>query len=135
MKKVLLLAILGTIANISIAQKVESIQFNLYTDSLKKGVHNYINVDAKLSNGRFAPLDSKQITLSSSYGKWDGNDLIIDSSFTKDSVIITATLQENTSIKKTIVIYLKKKPDNEVLKTVDEIFNNNPPKIPKRRKA
>ncbi|MBL0056604.1 MAG: hypothetical protein IPP31_10530 [Chitinophagaceae bacterium] len=36
-------------------QKVENIYVNLYTDSLKKGTFNYINIDGKLSNGRFIP--------------------------------------------------------------------------------
>jgi len=34
------------------AQKVENIYVNLYTDSLKKGTFNYINIDGKLSNGK-----------------------------------------------------------------------------------
>jgi len=90
------------------AQKVDSIFFNLYTDSLKKGVHNYINVDGKLSNSQFFPLTSNEVILLSSAGTWDGNSLIIDSSFTKDSVEIIAVLKERPSVKKAIIIYIKK---------------------------
>ena len=43
------------------AQKVDSIFFHLYTDSLKKGTHNYINVDGKLSNSRWHPFTEKEI--------------------------------------------------------------------------
>ncbi len=37
--------------NNSYAQKIEYVNFNLYTDSLKKGLHNYINVDGYIGNG------------------------------------------------------------------------------------
>lgn len=104
------------------AQKVDSIFFNLYTDSLKKGVHNYINVDGKLSNGNFFPLTSSEVILSSSYGKWDGNSLIIDSSYTKDSVVIAAELKERPEIKKSITIYLKKVEPEFIFKSEQELI-------------
>lgn len=105
------------------SQKIESIYFHLYTDSLKKGVHNYINVDGKLSNGRYLPLNSKQIIFSSSAGTWDGNSLIIDSSYTKDFVEVKAVLKENPDMFKNVIIYIKKKPDDEVLKSEKEILD------------
>lgn len=104
------------------AQKVDSIFFHLYTDSLKKGVYNYINVDGKLSDGRWLPLSSKQIQFSSNTGTWNGNSLIIDSSYNKDSVVVTAILRDHPEMKKTIVIYMKKNLKNEPLKTEDEIL-------------
>ncbi len=97
------------------AQKVDSIYFHLYTDSLKKGVHNYINVDGKMENGRFMPLDSRQIIFWSDAGTWDGNDLVIDRDFTGEAIKIKATLRENPAITKETIIYIKKKPDPEVL--------------------
>lgn len=116
------------------AQKIESIHFNLYTDSLKKGVHNYINVDGKLDNGRFYPLDSKQLIFSSSYGKWQGNDLIVDTDYKKDSIVVTVVLKENTSITKSITIYFKKKLTQERLKTEQEIFDE-PSKAKKTKRS
>ncbi len=118
---ILILFSVCSFAKIS-AQKVEDIHFNLYTDSLKKSVHNYINVEGKLSNGKVYPLDSKQITFSSSYGKWDGSDLIIDSGYKKDSVVVTAVLKDNASITKSITIYFKKNLTQERLRTEQEIF-------------
>ena len=106
------------------AQKIESIYFNLYTDSLKKGVHNYINVDAKLTNGNYLPLTSKQITFWCNTGQWEGNDLIIDSSYKADSVVVKATVKDQPQLSKTITIYLKKRLDNPLLKTEAEILNN-----------
>jgi hypothetical protein len=70
---VMLLLISGSMA--AHAQQVDSIYFHLYTDSLKKGVHNYINVDGKLSNGHWLPLTNKEIEFSSSTGKFEGNSL------------------------------------------------------------
>lgn len=108
---------------ISIAQKPDSIYFHLYTDSLKKGVHNYINVDGKLPNGRYLPLSSKEIEFSSNAGKWEGNNLIVDSSYNKDSVAVTAVLKKKPEVKKSIIIYMKKNLSNEQLKTEQELMN------------
>lgn len=104
------------------AQKVESIWFNLYTDSLKKGVYNYINVDGKLNNGTYQPLMSNEVTFTSSTGRWDGNSLIIDSAFKQDSVVITACLKEHPEIKKKVTIYLKKNVTEPPLKTEKELL-------------
>lgn len=110
------------------AQKIESIDFHLYTDSLKKGVHNYINVDGKLSDGSYRPLNSKQLTFTCNTGTWQGNDLIIDSSYNKDSVVVTATLKDQPAITKTVTIYMKKNLNEEALKSEEELlkdWNNN----------
>jgi hypothetical protein len=90
------------------AQKVDSIYFNLYTDSLKKGVHNYINVDGKLSSGTYKPLMSDEVAFESNFGKWEGNSLIIDRASNIDSVKVTAYLKQQPEIKRAITIYIKK---------------------------
>jgi hypothetical protein len=105
------------------AQKVEDIFFNLYTDSLKKGVHNYINVDGKLGNGNFYPLMASEVVFSSSAGKWDGNSLIIDSAFNKDSVVITACLKERPEVKKSVTVYMKRILVEPELKTQEQLFD------------
>jgi len=104
------------------AQKVENIYFNLYTDSLKKGVYNYINVDGELTNGNYLPLTDKEITFASSAGRWDGNSLIIDSAYKQDSVVVTASLKEHPEIKKNVTIYLKKILTEPPLKTEKELL-------------
>ena len=45
------------------AQQIESIEFHLYTDSLKKGVYNYINIDGKMSDGSWRPLNTTSKSL------------------------------------------------------------------------
>lgn len=103
------------------AQKIDSIYVNLYTDSLKKGTFNYINVDGKLSNGRYLPLDSTHMALVSSDGKFTGNDLWIPKDFKKDKVTIKAILLSDTSVCKEFTVYIKKLPDPE-LKTEQQIL-------------
>jgi len=104
------------------AQKVDSIFFNLYTDSLKKGTYNYINVDGKLSDGRWLPLTSKEIIFTSSAGRFENNSLVLDKNFSEEKVIVKAVLKADTSINKSITIYIKKFENQEKLKTSDEIL-------------
>lgn len=104
------------------AQKVENIYVNLYTDSLKKGTYNYINIDGKLANGKFLPLDSTHLIFWASAGKFNGNSLWIDRDFVPEKVDIKVTLRSNPALFKEFTIYIKKKPDPE-LKTMDELMN------------
>ena len=106
------------------AQKVEHIYVNLYTDSLKKGTFNYINIDGQLSNGKYLPLDSTDLIFWSSAGKFSGNSLWIERDFTADKVTVKVTLRSNPALFKEFIIYVKKKPDPE-LKTMDELMNNS----------
>lgn len=124
MVKIMAAACLLLAANSLKAQKVDSIFFNLYTDSLKKGVHNYINVDGKLSNGRWMPLTAKELDFSASAGRFEGNSLVIDTGFSGEKIVVTAVLKANPAIKKEAVIYIKKLASTEVLKTTDEILND-----------
>jgi hypothetical protein len=120
--KIYLLILLAFVSFASKAQKVESIHFNLYTDSLKRGVHNYINVDGKLSTGSFYPLMASEVVFSSSTGRWEGNSIIIDSAYKRDSVVITASLKANPSVSKNVVIYMKKSLFEGEIKTEKELL-------------
>lgn len=115
---------LGCLAKLQAQQpKIDSIAFHLYTDSLKKGgIYNYINVDAKLSNGHWMPLSAKEVSFSSTGGKFDGCNLIFDSTFTADSVVVTAVLKENSAKRQVITIFIKKLPDPDVLRTMEEVM-------------
>ena len=104
------------------AQKIESIVFNLYTDSLKKGTHNYINVDGKMSNGSWLPLTAKELKFTSTGGTFEGNSLILDKDFKAENVSVTAMLIQDTTLKKTVTIFIKKRGDDEKLKTAEEIL-------------
>ncbi|NOT90591.1 hypothetical protein [Ferruginibacter sp.] len=135
MKKVLPVILL-LLFNCSVnAQKIDSIYVHLYTDSLKKGTYNYINVDGLLSNGRYLPLDSSHLNFTASAGKFFGNTLLIDRDFAAEKVEIKVVLKANPALNKEFVIYVKKKPDDENLRTVDEIFNGVQPPKSKRKKG
>lgn len=123
MKKGLLLLLLVAAGIITKAQKIDSLYFNLYTDSLKKGTWNYINIDGKLSNGTYLPLTDKQLNFQASTGTFERNNLWIDKDFKRDSIVVTITLKENPSITKSITIYIKKKENDIPLKTNEEILN------------
>ena len=127
-KQLLLLLLVTTASMVGRAQQVDSIDFHLYTDSLKKGVHNYINVDGKLPNGRWLPLTNKEINFTATAGKFDGNSLVLDTTFKGEKVTVKAVLKNNTAIWKEIEIYIKKIEVNERLRTVDEIMNTPSPR-------
>jgi hypothetical protein len=114
-----------TFPTFALPQKIDSIYVHLYTDSLKKGTYNYINIDGKLANGRYLPLDSTQIIFSSSDGQFFGNSLWVDPQFPKEKINIKATLRTNPSIYKQFDIYIKKNPDPVKLKTVEELLNES----------
>ena len=105
------------------AQKIDSIFFHLYTDSLKKGSYNYINVDGKLSNDRWLPLTSREIRFSASAGRFEGNSLFIEKDQLEQYVRIKAVLKADSTIVKETVIYIKKREETEPLKTQEEILN------------
>jgi len=111
------------------AQRIDSIFFHLYTDSLKKGTYNYINVDGKLSSGAWKPLTAKEIEFSSTACKFSGNELIIPVDFKEEKITIKAILKTNPSVSIQRTIWIKRKPDPEVLPTKDEIMKGRNRKV------
>lgn len=122
--KIILPIIFLILFSVSKAQKIDSIFINLYTDSLKKGTYNYINVDGLLPDGRYLPLDSNHIEFSTSYGKFYGNSLWIDRDAKIEKINIYVTLRKNKALNKHFVMYIKKKGDDEKLLTSDEILSD-----------
>ena len=116
------------------AQKIDSIFVNLYTDSLKKGTYNYINVDGKLSTGNYLPLDSSHLIFWASEGKFSGNNLWIDKDFKYDRVIIKVLLRSNPGLSKEFTMFIKKKPDDAKLPTDEELLNEMQNRSGKSRK-
>ena len=116
------------------AQKIDSIFFHLYTDSLKKGTHNYINVDGKLADGKWKPLTAKEITFTASYGTFEGNELILPAKPTVEKLTIKAVLKSDPALWKETTIWIKKKPDDESLPTSDEILKNKSQKNGKSKR-
>ena len=132
MKKYLLLIILAISFTGLKAQKIDSIYFHLYTDSLKKGQHNYINVDGKLSNGRWMPMTAKDVQFSCNEASFQGNELIIPANFSLEKVTVRVSLKSNPFVVIEKTIWIKIKPDGE-LPTKEQIMNGTPPKKTKNK--
>ena len=116
------------------AQKVDSIYVHLYTDSLKKGTYNYINIDGLLSNGKYLPLDSTQVRFTCSHGKFFGNSLWLEPDCPAESITITAVLRKNESLRKEFVMYVKKKEDG-LLKTQEQVMEEMRSRDKKKKKG
>ena len=133
MKQFFLFALLIGPAILGNAQKVDSIFFHLYTDSLKKGTHNYINVDRKTSEGKWKPLTGKDIDFTTTYGKFEGNELILPDECTVEKLTVKAILKANPTLWKEVTIWIKKKPDPEILPTKEEILKDKSQKNSKSK--
>ena len=128
MKQIFLYSILILSAFLSNAQKIDTISFHLYTDSLKKGTHNYINVDGKTSDSKWMPLTAKDLTFTTNYGTFEGTELVLPDNPTVEKVTIKAILKTNPKLWKEVTIWIKRKPDDEMLPTTDDVLKNKPQK-------
>jgi hypothetical protein len=134
MKKILILIIFSASLQTLSAQKIESIHFHLYTDSLIKGFYNYINVDGKTTDGIWMPLDSSHILFTSNTGYFKGNDLFIDSSYIADSIVVKAVLKSNPKLWKETTIYIRKRGFDELLNTNEELLEEMQNKQRKKKR-
>lgn len=137
MKKCVLLLLFFVAAKIVSAQKVDSIYFHLYTDSLKKGFFNYINIDGKTADGKWMPLSTNEVVLTANADsalKFDRNDLFIDSAYANETVTVKAVLKENPKVWKEVTIYIRKRGFDEPLKSNQELLDDlrNEPKRKKK---
>jgi hypothetical protein len=122
LKKLLTIIVLLLAVSQVSAQKLDSLFFNLYTDSLKKGTFNYINVDGRFSDGRYLPLTSKELVFSCDAGKFEGNSLFLDSTVKLEKVVVKVSLKADTAVSRERTIYIKKYEDISGLKTMDEVM-------------
>jgi len=104
------------------AQKLDTIFFNLYTDSLKKGTYNYINVDGRFSDGSFRPLGTKELKFSASSGTFTGNSLFIDTSFRDAKLTVRIQSRANPKMQSEKVIYIKTVNDPGTLPTMEDVM-------------
>ena len=132
MKTIIIALVILFFSTPAFSQKIESISFHLYTDSLKKGQHNYINVDGKLSNGQWQPLTSKEIQFSSSACEFQGNELIVPADFKEEKIKIKAALKGDPAVWKEVTIWIKKTPDPDSLPGLDQVLKDTPRKKQKK---
>ncbi len=133
MGKFLLILLIFSASSAVSAQKIDSIYFHLYTDSLKKGQHNYINVDGKLSNGRWLPLTSKELIFSCNEAVFEGNELIIPKDFQQEKVTVKAALRKDPAFFIEKTIWIKTAPD-PALPTKAEMMHTPAPSSGNKRK-
>lgn len=112
--RILFFILLFAVRGSAWSQQVDSIYFHLYTDSLKKGQHNYINVDGKLNNGRWIPLTAREVEFYCATAVFQGNELIIPVDFSGEKVTVKATLKANPRMVIERTIWIKKLPDPEL---------------------
>ena len=137
MKKIALLLIFLVAGKWASAQKIDSIYFHLYTDSLKKGFYNYINVDGKTADGMWVPLSSNEVIFSTNHDsllKFENNDLFIDSAYNKETVTVKAVLKNNPKVWRQVTIYIKKRGFDEPLKTESEVLDEYTKQPAKKKK-
>jgi hypothetical protein len=79
------------------AQTPDSIFFNPYTDSLKKGTFNYINVEGRIPGSRYRPMTAKELGFSSSAGNFEGNNLFLSRQIADDRILISAWLKTDST--------------------------------------
>lgn len=78
---------------------LESIRFNHYADSLKRGFRFYLNVEGIFSSGKIYPLDTTTVKFETSAGKLLGQDLLLNSNDAVTRFItVTATNKNDTSM-------------------------------------
>jgi D-alanyl-D-alanine carboxypeptidase len=90
------------------AQSPDSIFFNLYTDSLKKGAWNYINVEGRITHGKIVPLSARSIVLKASTGKVEDMSVWLDWNTTADTVVVEVSLKTNPAVTAKTIIWIKK---------------------------
>ncbi len=109
----------------------DSIYVNLYTDSLKRGTFNYINIDG-LRNGIYQPLDTNVIEFNCSYGEFSGNNLWIPETWHQEKVRVRATVKNQPALYKEFFLYIKKEEDPP-LKSEKEILEEMKMKSKKKK--
>jgi len=91
---------------------VESIRFNHYADSLKRGIRFYLNVEGVFSSNQIFPLDTATIKFQTSAGQLLGQDLLLNVNDAATRFItVTAIYKKDTSMSISSTIPVKRLTD------------------------
>lgn len=131
--RIFLICMLLLVGFVSSAQVPDSIWFDLYTDSLKKGSWNYINVVGRFAGGKVLPVSSARLRLQASVGKVENGSIWIDWKESADSVNIYVQLIKQPSLQKAVTIWIKKEdrqmealPADTLLQQLNERLQRKP---------
>lgn len=134
MRTLLLLVVVLLISGQLNAQKIDSIRFRLYTDSLKRGSYNYINVEGLYHGGRWLPLDTAQLIFTTSSGTLYGCSIWIPWESRQGKLDVQATLKQDTSQQLFAILYIKTVDDTSGLKTMEDVLQTPTSTKKKRRR-
>jgi hypothetical protein len=102
------------------------IRFHHYADSLKRGIHFYLNVEGIYNSGRIYPLDTSRIRFTASTGRLIGQDLLIPGTDSSTRFIsVNAVYRGNREINAATEIPVKQGPEDEsmIIKNEKDVFS------------
>lgn len=101
---------------------VRRMRFNLYTDSIKRNIPFYLNVEGRFSSGRVYPLDTGMIAFSSSAGSLAGSVLTVRNDTAVHRAEVSAWLRADTGMRIRVSIPVKIVPDTAALPTAAQLL-------------
>lgn len=102
---------------------VQQVQFNLYTDSLKRDIPFYLNVEGHFSSGRIYPLDTQQVRFKASGGSLENNVLLVKKTDTSiHRVKIHTWVKADPELKDCVWVPVKVIPDTARLPSEKELL-------------
>ncbi len=103
---------------------VKNIHFNLYTDSLKRDVDFYLNIEGRFSSGKTYPLDAQSVRFQASAGRLRKNILLLPGSDTAVKAIrVKGIFKWDESLADSCVIPVKKQGKEVTLPTEKELLD------------
>ncbi|GAA0539849.1 hypothetical protein [Chitinophaga japonensis] len=105
---------------------ITGIRFNHYADSLKRGIHFYLNVEGRFSTGKVYPLDTSAVRLESSAGQLLGQDLLLKTGDTTRFITVKAVYKSKPTLKVESIVPVKQKADDDsmIIQDKQDVFNN-----------
>ncbi|QJB33557.1 hypothetical protein HF324_20355 [Chitinophaga oryzae] len=89
-------------------------RFNHYTDSIKRNIRYYMNVEGKFSSGRVLPLDTVQLRFRTSAGAVIGQDVLVEQKDTAKAVLMEAWYKPNPDLYIRSEVPIKIMPDPDL---------------------
>lgn len=102
------------------------IRFHHYADSLKRGIHFYLNVEGIYNSGKIYPLDTTRIRFSANAGKLIGQDLLLPATDSSTrSISVNAVYRGDRQMTAVTEIPVKQAPEDEsmIIKNEKDLFS------------
>lgn len=94
---------------------LDSIRFNLYTDSIKPVLNYYLNVEGVFSSGKIYPLDTSFITISCDKSHMNGMEWVIPKKIDFEKVTFTVISKYDPTLFKKVTLYIRKYWEDDTL--------------------